>query len=467
MRTLRHAVGDKAGRTLLASPPDSEISVHGAARAWPKHGGMAGMTSNLVARISAGRLHYAWIALGVTFLASLAAVGVRAAPGVMIVPLQREYGWSVETISGAVSVNIILIGLIGPFMVALMDVIGLKRLMLACLGLLAIGPAASMFMTAPWQMYATWGVIAGIGSAAGALGVSTAIANRWFHTNRGLAMGLLMSAFAGGQLIFLPILAFLSENYGWEAIAFFVTVVVAAALPLVAWLLPEHPADIGLAPYGGQMEREAAPGTANPVTAAFQGLNRGVRSLDFWLLSITLGICGLSTAGLVGTHMVAYCVDRGISEVTAAGFLAMLGVFNLLGSAVSGWLTDRMNPRVLMFWLFGLRGLALFLLPFTSFDYVSLAVFTVFYGLNWVAIVPPQVAIVNEVFGKQAAPVIISWIFVFHQLGGGLAAWGAGAVRDATGSYLMAFILSGLACFLAAVLVLRINRTPKLAAAPA
>lgn len=411
-----------------------------------------------LARLCSGRVHYAWIVLGVAFIASLAAVGVRAAPGVMIVPLQRSFGWDVGTISGAVSVNLLLMGLLGPFLMGLVEWYGLRRITLICLAILAAATGASIFMTQPWQLFLTWGVLVGIGASVGSIGLSTALANRWFHSHRGLAIGLLMSANAAGQLIFLPAMAALAQAYGWEGIAVMVTLVILTVIPMVWLLLPETPASVGLAPLGGAMEREAAPPmVGNPIQHAFSGLNKGVRSVDFWLLGITFGICGFSTQGLVGTHLVAYCVDKGISEIGAAGFLAFLGVFNLIGSALSGWLTDRMNPRVLMFWLFSLRGIALLVLPFTGFDIVSLTIFTVFYGLNWVAIVPPQYAIINDVFGKHAAPVIISWVFVLHQLGGALAAYGAGWLRDYTGSYMLSFVLSGVACFLAAVMVMRIT----------
>jgi len=232
-------------------------------------------------------------------------------------------------------------------------------------------------------------------------------------------------------------------------------------LPVVWLLLPESPGDVGLGPYGGAAERPTAPSAGNPFIVALQGGARAVRSLDFWLLTIVFGICGFSTNGLVGTHLVPFCVDKGLTEVFAASFLAVLGIFNLIGSTLSGWLTDRMNPRMLMFWLFMLRGASLFLLPLTSFDMLSLSIFTVFYGLNWIAIVPPMFAVINEVFGKRAAPVIISWIFAGHQVGGALAAFGAGAMRDLTGSYLLAFMISGATCLLAALLAIKVSRGPQ------
>ncbi len=421
------------------------------------------MRSSLLVRLCAGRVHYAWVALAVTFTMTLAVVGVRAAPGVMIVPLQRAFGWNVATISGAVSLNILLMGLTGPFLTGLMETIGVKRTILLAMLVLVAGTSASAFMTSPWELYLTWGLMIGVGAGAGAVGMAAQVANRWFMTRRGLAMGLLTAANATGQLIFLPILAALAQNQGWRSVSIAVSLAVAAMIPMVALLLPERPSDVGLAPYGATEEAVSGPGARNPFAVAMHGLRRGVGSVDFWLLTVSFGICGLSTNGLIGTHLIAYCVDHGIPQVTGASILASFGIFNLIGAAASGWLTDRANPRVLLFWYFGLRGLSLVILPFTSFDAFSLSAFALFYGLDWVATVPPTFALTNAVFGYRDGPVMMSWIFAGHQIGGAMAALGAGAIRGLTGSYLLAFVTSGLACLLASLLVLRIARAPAIA----
>jgi MFS family permease len=423
------------------------------------------MTAAL-ARTCAGRVHYAWVALIVAFTITLGAVGVRAAPGVIIVPLQQAFGWSVGTISAAISLNILLLGMTGPFITGLMETLGLRRTVLLCLSLLLLGTGLSTFITAPWQLFATWGLMVGVGASAGAVGMAAAIANRWFVSHRGLAMGLLSSANAAGQLIFLPILGRLSQTYGWQSVSITVAATIAVLIPLAALLLPESPAAIGLTPLGTTSAPPLAPRAANPFTVAIDGLIRGVRSLDFWLLALSFGVCGFSTNGLIGTHLIAFCVDHGYSQFAGAGILASVGVFSLVGSTISGWLTDRYNPRILLFWIFSLRGLSLMVLPYTNFDSVSLSVFAVFYGLDWIAVMPPIFALVNEVFGRKSAPVLMSWIFATHQIGGATAAVGAGIVRTWTGSYLLAFMASGLACLLASMLVLRIARVrPAMAAA--
>ncbi len=416
------------------------------------------MTPTGLARLCRGRVHYAWIVLAVMFSATLAGVGVRAAPGVMIIPLERAFGWNVATISGAVSLNIILMGATGPFLTGLIDVVGLKRTIIGCMMVLVAGTGLSNFMTAPWQLFLTWGLMVGIGSGAAAVGMAAAVANRWFAKRNGQAMGLLTAANAAGQLIFLPVLAMLAARYGWRGVSVTVTLVIAAAVPVVALLLPEWPADVGTGPYGGEaVATRRAQHLGNPFTVAVGALSRASHSMDFWLLTASFAVCGLSTNGLINTHLIAYCADRGISQVAGADILAALGVFSLVGATLSGWMCDRFNPRVLLFWYYGLRGLSLIVIPFTQFDAVSLSIFSIFYGLDWVATGPATFALANEVFGRRDTPVIVAWIFAGHQVGGAIAAFGAGAVRSLTGDYFLAFLTSGLACLLASLLVLRVS----------
>jgi MFS family permease len=411
-------------------------------------------------------MHYAWIVVAVMFIVILASVGVRAAPGVLIVPLQDAFGWNAAAISGAISLNILLFGLVGPFAAGLIQVIGLKRTVLLSMVLLVVGAGLSSFVTEIWQLYLTWGLLVGLGSGAGMVGLATAIANRWFVHRRGLVVGLLTASNASGQLVFLPLLASLVGSHGWNSVPLVVALVILALIPVVLLLLPESPASIGLGPFGSTEIVAAPPLSGNPFGIAIAGLARGLKSVDFWLLFVTFAVCGFSTNGLVATHLIPFCMDHGIPEVSAAGLLAAMGVFDLIGTTVSGYLTDRYDSRILLFWYYGLRGLSLVVLPFTQFDVVSLAIFAVFYGLDWVATVPPTVALTNEAFGRKDAPVIVSWIVAGHQIGGALAALGAGETRFLTGSYLPAFLASGVACLMAALMVLRIARS-RVVVAPA
>lgn len=417
------------------------------------------------ARRFTGRIHFAWIVAGIAFTVILIGVGVRAAPSVLLVPLEHSFGWSADTIAGAVSLNILLLGMTGPFMVALMQTLGIRRTMLAALVLLLAGAGGSALVRHPWQLYLTWGLLVGLGAGATGFGIIAIIANRWFVARRGLVTGLLTAGNASGQLVFLPALAALATNFGWVSVPIAVSLLIVALIPFVFLLLAESPAAVGIAAYGETGIAAPPLGFANPFRVAFEGLARGSRSVDFWLLAGSFAVCGFSTYGLIGTHLIAYCADHGIPEVTAAGLLASLGVFDLFGTICSGWLTDRYNPRVLLFWYYSLRGLSLLVLPFTQFNLLDLSIFAVFYGLDWVATVPPTITLTNEVFGRKDGPVIVSWIFCAHQVGGSLAAVAAGAVRDATGSYMLAFLASGAACLLASLIVLRISRQPALAVA--
>ncbi|HEY4175138.1 MAG TPA: MFS transporter [Rhodopila sp.] len=411
-----------------------------------------------MARLFAGRVHYAWVVLVVMFVVILASVGVRATPGVLIVPLREAFGWNTAVISGAISLNILLFGLVGPFAAGLIQTIGLKQTVLCSMALLVIGAGLSAFVTQIWQLYLTWGVLVGLGSGAGMVGLATAIANRWFVHRRGLVVGLLTASNASGQLVFLPLLASLVVSHTWHIVPLVVAGVILALIPLVLLMLPESPASIGLGPFGSSEIVELPPRAGNPFMIAIAGLMRGARSADFWLLFGTFAVCGFSTNGLVATHLIPFCMDHGIPEVSAAGLLAAMGIFDLVGTTMSGYLTDRFDSRILLFWYYGLRGLSLVVLPFTNFSVVALTIFAVFYGLDWVATVPPTVTLTNEVFGKKDAPVIVSWIVAGHQIGGALAAFGAGETRYLTGSYLPAFVASGAACVMAALMVLRIAR---------
>ena len=413
----------------------------------------------LIARLFAGRLHYAWIVVAVMFVVILASVGVRATPSVLIVPLEQAFGWNAAVISGAISLNILLFGLVGPFAAGLIQVIGLKNTVLCSMALLVIGAGSSAFVSQIWELYLTWGVLVGLGSGAGMVGLATAVANRWFVHRRGLVVGLLTASNASGQLVFLPLLASLVVSHTWHIVPLVVAGVILCLIPVVLLMLPESPAQIGLGPLGSAEIVELPPRSGNPFTIAILGLIRGAKSVDFWLLFTTFAVCGFSTNGLVATHLIPFCMDHGIPEVSAAGLLAAMGVFDLIGTTASGYLTDRYDSRILLFWYYGLRGLSLVVLPFTNFDVVSLAIFAAFYGLDWVATVPPTVTLTNDVFGKKDAPVIVSWIVAGHQIGGALAAFGAGETRYLTGSYLPAFLASGVACLMAALMVLRIART--------
>ncbi|MFL5268766.1 MAG: MFS transporter [Stellaceae bacterium] len=409
---------------------------------------------------SSRKLHYAWVVAGVTFLTLLIAAGLRATPGVLIVPLETEFGWSRATISFAIGVNILLYGLIGPFAAAVMDRFGLRRTMLGALALIAAGVALTPLMTRPWQLVLLWGAVVGTGSGATALVLGATVVARWFASRRGLVMGVLTASTATGQLIFLPLLASLAESFGWRMVALAVAAAALGLIPVVALLMSDRPQDIGLAPFGAVKEQgTAVPVRGNPAARALLALRDGLRSRDFWLLAGSFFICGASTNGLIGTHLIPACLDHGIPQVAGASLLAAMGVFDLVGTTLSGWLSDRWSNRGLLAWYYGLRGLSLIYLPF-AFDitFYGLPLFAIFYGLDWIATVPPTVRLTTKAFGTERGPIMFGWIAAAHQLGAALAAFTAGALRANLGTYLEAFMLSGLLCLVAALMVLFIGR---------
>ncbi|TCK41801.1 sugar phosphate permease [Paraburkholderia sp. BL8N3] len=416
---------------------------------------------NWVARRFEGRMHYGWIAVGVVFFVLLAAAGTRATPSVMMLPLEKQFGWSRGTISLAISINLALYGLAGPFAAAAMQRFGVRPTLLTALATLAAGVGVSSMMTAPWQMILVWGVLVGGATGVAALTLSATVVNRWFTTHRGLAMGILTASSATGQLVFLPVLASISERVGWQPVVLIVAAAAALVLPLVAWLLPERPSDLALRPVGETAEQPAAPAgpPKNPIKLAFSTLGSASRTRDFWLLFFSFFICGASTNGYVGTHLIAMCADYGMTQVQGASLLAAMGIFDLFGTTLSGWLSDRFNSRVLLFWYYGLRGLSLIYLPYAfGIDFFGLPLFAVFYGLDWIATVPPTVRLATDVYGKEAAPIVFGWIVAGHQFGAAFAALGAGMLRSSLGTYTVATMISGGLCLIASVLVLRINR---------
>lgn len=405
-------------------------------------------------------LHYAWIVAGVTFIVLLVTAGVRAVPGVLIVPLENEFHWPRSTISFAIGVNLLLYGLMGPFAAALMDRFGVRRTVVSALAVTATGVALSPLMRQSWQLVLLWGVVVGAGCGVIGSFLAAYIPARWFRVRQGLVVGVLMASNAGGQLVFLPTMASLVTHFGWRVMSIVLAVAVMVFVPLVALLMRDRPEDLGLAPYGeDRSPRPAAPGAdGNPLILAFRAFGDGARSRDFWLIAGSYLICGASTNGLIGTHLIPACVDHGLTEVTGAGLLAITGLFSFIGGTLSGWLSDRWDNRLLLAWYFALRGLSLLYLPFAfGMSVFGLPVFSVFYGLDWIATVPPTVRLLNRVVGTERTGVMVAWITVIHQIGGAAAAYLGGVLRISFGTYLEAFLLAGLLCFAAALMALLIG----------
>lgn len=416
-------------------------------------------------------LHYGWVVATVTFLTMLATAGAMGSAGVLLQPLQKEFGWSNESISAVFSVRLILFGLLGPFAAAFMNQFGIRAVVTAALSLIAVGIVGSFFMTEYWQLVLFWGIILGVGTGMTALVLGATVATRWFSHRRGLVVAMMTVSNATGQLVFLPMIAALTQTIGWRMA---LTVVVAAlivAMLLVLALIRDYPADVGLGPFG---ERAIVAPPARDKTfgqlllVPLKALHSVSGSPTFWVLFGTFYICGLSTNGLIQTHWISICGDFNIDSVHAASLLAMVGIFDFGGTLFAGWLSDRYDNRYLLFWFYGLRGLSLIYLSMSGFAVAQLTVFAVFYGLDWVATVPPTVKLTAEKFGRDKANVIFGWVFAGHQLGAATAAFGAGTVRTDYASYMPALQVAGGMCVVAALSVLFLARPKaKLAAAAA
>jgi predicted MFS family arabinose efflux permease len=406
------------------------------------------------------KIHPAFIVAGAVFVVLLCAAAVRATPSILIVPLEREFGWSRALLSSAVSINLVLYGLVGPFAAALMERFGIRRTVLCSLALICAGVALTSQMRSSWQLLLTWGVLVGLGTGTTAMVLGATVVSRWFVSRRGAVMGALTASTATGQMLFLPLEARVVESQGWRPVTYLVASVIALLVPLVALLVRDRPADLGVLPYGASADTPALePMRQNPLGNAIRVLRESAHKPDFWLLAGSFFVCGASTNGLIGTHLVPACMDHGIPEVRAAGLLAVMGIFDLIGTTASGWLSDRIDSRKLLFWYYGLRGLALLWLP-QAFEaqVFGLPVFAVFYGLDWIATVPPTVRLTTEAVGLRDAPIAFGWIVASHQIGAGVGALGAGVIRSSLTTYTPAWITAGAICLLAALVVLRIGR---------
>jgi sugar phosphate permease len=410
-------------------------------------------------------IHYGWVIVALTFLFGLVASTAMTVPGILILPIAQEFGWSIGDVSSAMALRLFLFGAIAPFAGALLVRYGLRRMMMASAILLVVGLALALAMTNKTELWLSIGVLLGVAPGLTALVVNTTIAGRWFVKRRGLVVGILSASVASGQLLFLPVAAWLAQNWGWRAALAPSLIAVAACGIVFALFSRDDPAELGLAPYGddGQQPIRPAPApTGSALALSFATLREASKNPVFWVLAGSFFVCGLSSQGLMGPHFVPLCHDFGITAVTAASLLAVMGICDFVGTIGSGWLSDRYDCRWLLSWYYGLRGLSLVWLTFSDFSFAGLSVFAVFFGLDYIATVPPTVKIAVQAFGRARAPVAMGWIFASHQLGGAIMAASAGIARDELASYLPSFFGAGIACVIAAasMLVLLGRRNP-------
>jgi sugar phosphate permease len=400
-------------------------------------------------------IHYAWVVMAIAFLTMLISSAALGLPGAFLRPLSRDFGWTTGQISSALAIRFALYGLLGPFAAILMERYGLRPIVCLALVLIASGLLLATRMNALWQLFVLWGLVLGLGSGLTALVLGATVANRWFERRRGLVLGILTASSATGQLVFLPLAAALIQRSGWRAAVAPIVCGCLAISILAFCFLRDRPRQLGLAPYGAdpRAPQPAAvpwrPDLAEPLRALLQVS----RNSTFWVLAGTFFVCGLSTNGLIQTHFISLCGDYGLAAFPAASVLAMIGAFDFIGTIGSGWLSDRFDNRKLLFWYYGLRGLSLLWLPHSDFSLYGLSLFAMFYGLDWVATVPPTVKLASAAFDKQRGAMIFGWIFACHQLGGAAAAYGAGLTRTLLLTYSPAIYAAGAACLVAALAI--------------
>lgn len=400
---------------------------------------------------------YGWMAVVLSFLTTLVGAGTRSAAAVLINPLETEFGWSRAAIASAVSLNLLLFGVAAPISGWLLDRFGPRRIMVGSLALLIFGVGATTFVQEFWQLVLLWGVVVGLGAGGTASVLAAAVAHRWFVAHRGLALGILNSAASTGQLIFLPLLMAVIVVAGWRVSSWMLVAVALGLLPLVALWMRDNPAEVGLEPYGITKDITPVMEQSNPSgVAGSVPLAEVFRSSTFWLLAGSFFVCGGTSAGLIGTHLIPHSIDRGFPEVAAAATVGVMGGLNFVGTLLSGWLIDRVDARKLLSVVYALRGVSLFILPFVT-DLWGLFLFAVIYGLDWFATVPPTIALTADTFGKHSVATIFGWVFLSHQIGAALAASGSGAIRVWLGDYQFAFLAGGLMAMVAATLALRIR----------
>jgi MFS family permease len=399
-------------------------------------------------------IHYAWIVMGVAFLTMLVSSAALGLPGVFLTPLSREFGWSTAQISTALAVRFALYGLIGPFAAILIERYGLRRIVCLALALVALGLLLVTRMTRLWELVVLWGFVLGGGSGLTALVLGATVANRWFEKRRGLVLGVLTASSATGQLIFLPLVSSWIVRHGWRVALAPISLSCVGVAVLAFLLLDNRPRDVGLTAFGaGPESPQNAPSWHPSLLEPFRALAGVSHSMTFWVLFGTFFVCGLSTNGLIQTHFISLCGDYGLAAIPAASVLAMIGAFDFVGTIASGWLSDRFDNRKLLFWYYGLRGLSLLWLPHSDFTLYGLSMFAMFYGLDWIATVPPTVKLAITAFGGERSAMIFGWIFAAHQLGGATAAYGAGLTRTLLLSYTPALYAAGAACLVAAAAI--------------
>jgi len=401
------------------------------------------------------KIHYGWVMAGLVFLMTIMASAVSSTPQLIILPITEEYNWQISDITNAIGLMFFTLACLAPFSGALILNLGVTPVVLIALGLNIIGLGLSIISFEKWHFLITIGVFLGAASGIIGLGLTATVASRWFVKRRGLVVGFLTAAFAAGQLLFVPLMAWITTVVDWRF---------ALLIPIMGSLISSilflffgknWPSDLNLAPFGSlTIEKPPKKASQNAVLVSFQVLKSATTQPAFWILSATFFICGLSSTGIVGQHFIPFCADNNVGIVAASSYLAIMGIFNFIGTIGSGWLSDRFDNYKLLMWFYGLRALSLIYLPFSGFEFFTLLLWAMFFGLDFIATVPPTVKLTSKYFGTINGPVLFGWIFAAHQMGSAIAASSAGWSRDTILTYMPSFIVAGLLSLLAVFLII-------------
>ncbi|HZE35432.1 MAG TPA: MFS transporter [Candidatus Eisenbacteria bacterium] len=403
-------------------------------------------------------LYYGWILLAAVVFVVLAGSGIRAVFGVFIKPIEAEFGWTRQQLSGAAALSLFVLGAVGPAVGWLADIWGPRRVMLLAAATLGVGTVLASFVAHLWQLYASAGVLMAMGAGGLSMATISTIAARWFVARRGLILGILGGAMSAGQMLVVPLSMIIIHLYGWRSSFLWLGIgVLLVALPLILAFVRDDPKDMGLEPYGkgtpaGKVFGGATDERRVPVSEAM-----GIPA--FWLLAITFFVCGYTSNGLVLTHLIPHAAEHGFSEMHAAQALGLMGAMNIVGTVLSGWICDRYGRKGPLAFYYGVRGLSLIFLLYV-WNVPSLHIFAAIFGLNYISTVPPTTTLTANIFGRLSVGALSGWIFFSHQVGSAIGAWAGGAIFDATGSYSWAFLSAAAMAFAAAGLSLLIKEVP-------
>jgi MFS family permease len=397
-------------------------------------------------------IHYAWIILGLAFLALLSAQGVRLSFGAFIAPWENEFSTNRGIISLVAFISYAVFGFSQPIIGRLIDQYGVRTILSYSVLLIGISTILTFFATTPWQLMIIYGFIASIGfGGASNVAGSVAITN-WFVEKRGFAVGLMSAGTAGGQLLLVPLSLFLINELGWKltvvVLGLFLVIVV---FPLLLIFLRTHPSEKNSTPLGAKESIPLAD-SENKKEVNTVSIITLLKKKEFLFLLLPFFVCGVTTSGLIDTHLIPFAQYCGISTTVTGTAVSLLAAFNITGTIFSGYLADRFSCRIMLTFLYGSRALTIvFLLLligepimmgfFLSESYL-LVIFAISFGIVDFATVAPTVKLATEYFRGLSVGVIFGWLFLSHQLGAAIGAYLPGVLFDITGNYTSSFIYS-------------------------